>query len=175
MKIEINIGKTICILLCVICIIIPTIVYGASIVKTVRMDANCIEYFSMAADANSVELAEKHLSLGIKYLEEHDLTEGSTEIFIYGPKKDLGLWYENLKSAQAQLQELIARDDLTELEESNALMKLRETLLVGEGSVTHPSMISFYPNHVAWLWWLALIWLLYFVAGIAGMVASDCF
>lgn len=174
MTLKIN-TRSIFIILCVICFIVPFIVYGASIVKTVRMNANCIEYFSMAADANSVELAEKHLSLGIKYLEEHDLTEGSTEIFIYGPKKDLGLWYENLKSAQAQLQELITRDDLTELEESNALMKLRETLLADEGVVTHPFMISFYPNHVAWFWWQILIWLLWIAACIFGAVASECY
>ena len=148
--------KTVFVFLCIACIIIPIIVYGVAIVKTIQMDANCISYFEMAADANSVELAEKHLTSGIKYLEENNLTDGNTKVLIYKPTKDLGLWYENLKSAQSQLQELIAKEELTELEESNALMKLRETLLNSEGSVTHPSMISFYPSHVGWFWTMCL-------------------
>ena len=110
--------KSIFVILCVVCIIVPIAVYGIGIVNTIQMDANCISYFEMAADANSVELAEKHLSSGIKYLEENDLTEGSTKILINKPTYDIGLQYENLKSAQAQLQELKARDNLTELEES---------------------------------------------------------
>ena len=165
--------KSIFIILCIVCIIVPIIVYGVGFVNTLQMDANCISYFEMAADANSVELAEKHLSSGIKYLEENDLTEGSTKIFISKPTKDIGLWYENLKSTQAQLQKLNAIENLTELEESNTLMKLRETLLNSEGSVTHPSMISFYPSHISWFWWMMLAWLLWFAAIPFGIYASD--
>lgn len=167
--------KKIFILLCVICIIIPFIVYGVAIVKTIQMDANCISYFEMAADANSAELAEKHLASGIKYLEENNLTEGNTKVFVYKPTKDLGLWYKNLKSAQAQLQELNSKEELTELEESNALMKLRETLLNSKGSVTHPFMISFYPSHVGWTWAMCLIWLLWIGAFVFGFAADDCY
>lgn len=165
--------KSIFVILCVVCIIVPIAVYGVGIVNTIQMDANCISYFEMAADANSVELAEKHLSSGIKYLEENDLTEGSTKILINKPTYDIGLWYENLKSAQAQLQELKTMDNLTELEESNALMKLRETLLDSEGYVTHPSMISFYPSHVSWFWWMMLGWLLWCVALAFGFMAGE--
>lgn len=161
------------IFMCIACIIIPLIIYGVAIVKTIQMDANCISYFEMAADANSVELAEKHLALGIKYLEENNLTEGNTKVLIYKPTKDLGLWYENLKSAQSQLQELNSKEELSELEESNALMKLRETLLNSEGSVTHPSMISFYPNHIGWFWATRLIWILWIGALIFGLYAYD--
>ena len=167
--------KKIFILLCVMCIVIPFIVYGVAIVKTIQMDANCISYFEMAADANSVELAEKHLTSGIKYLEENNLTEGNTKIFVYKPTKDLGLWYKNLKSAQAQLQKLNSKEELTELEESNALMKLRETLLNSKGSVTHPSMISFYPSHVSWALAIYLIWLLWIGALIFGFAADNCY
>ena len=162
------------IILCAICIIIPLIIYGVAIVKWIRIDANCISYFELAADANSVGIAEKHLSSGIKYLEENNLTEGNTKILVYKPTRDIGLWYENLKSAQAQLQELNNKESLTELEESNALMKLRETLLGSEGAVTHPDMISFYPNHVSWFWTMILIWVLWIVAIPIGLFANDC-
>ena len=60
--------KKLFIMLFVVCTIIPLIVYGVAISKKVKMSANCISYFKMAADANSVEIAEKHLSTGIEYL-----------------------------------------------------------------------------------------------------------
>ena len=164
MTITFNPVKTFLILLIIACMLIPLTIYGVAIVKTIQMDSNCISYFEMAADANSVKLAEKHLTTGIKYLEDNNLTSGNTKIILYRPTNDLELWCENLKSAQNQLQELIDREDLSELEESNALMKLRETLLTSKGSVTHPEMISFYPNHVGWFWTLMLIWLLFFAA-----------
>lgn len=169
MTIKINFSKVFCILLCIVCAIIPCVVYGTAIIKTIQMDANCISYFEMAADANSVELAEKHLTSGIKYLEDNNLTEGNTKIFVYRPTTDLGLWYENLKSAQIQLQELNAQENLTELEESNALMKLRETLLSTEGFVTHPSYISFYPNHIGWAWAMWLVWIFWVGSFMLGM------
>lgn len=34
--------KQIFIILCIICILIPCIVYGVGIAKTIKMDANCI-------------------------------------------------------------------------------------------------------------------------------------
>lgn len=104
--------KKLLIILCVICTIIPLIVYGVGIVKTVKFNANCISYFQLAADANSVALAEKHLTSGINYLEQNNLTSGYTKIFVYKPTNDIGLWYENLKSAQLQLQELNEKEEL---------------------------------------------------------------
>ena len=166
--------KSIFIILCVICIIAPLIVYGVGVAKIIQMNASCIGYLEMAADANSVNIANKHLTSAINYLEANNLTSGDTSILIYKPTNDIGLWYENLKSAQAQLTEACAREDLTALEESNILMKLRETLLDNEG-ITHPSTISFYPNHIAWFWWMLFIWLIWIGAVIFGFLASDCY
>ena len=169
----IKINSFIFAILCVICTIAPLFVYGTAIVKSIKMEADCISYFQMAADANSVELAEKHLTSGIEYLEENNLTEGFTKIFVYKPTNDLGLWYENLKSAQAQLQELNDREELTELEESDVLMKLRETLLNSEGSVTHPFLISFYPNYLTWFWIMCLSWLSWLGSVVFGVFATE--
>ena len=166
-------NKGLYIFLCLICAIVPILVYGGAIIKTIQMDANCISYFELAADANSIELAEKHLTTGIEYLETNNITSGSTKILINNPKNNIGIWYENLKSAQTQLQEMNKREDLTELEESNALMKLRETLLSSKGNVTHPSMISFYPSHISWFWSMVFIWLIWGVAMIFGIAASE--
>ena len=144
-------------LILLLCFIIPIFLYGTAIAKTINMKAECIGYLEMAADANSVELAEKHLSKGIEYLEKNNLKYGSTGIFFHTPGNNIEFWYENLKSAQIQLQEF---ESESELEESNILMKLRETLLDETGEVTHPNMISFYPNHALWFWFLILGWLL---------------
>lgn len=165
--------KKLLIILCVICIIIPLIVYGVGIVKTVKFNANCISYFQLAADANSVALAEKHLTSGINYLEQNNLTSGHTKIFVYKPTNDIGLWYENLKSAQLQLQELSKKEELTELEESNSLMKLRETLLNNEGTVTHPEGIMFHPSYASYFWIAIFIWMLWILAFAFGVVAYD--
>jgi hypothetical protein len=170
-----NILKIVYVVLCVLCTLVPCVVYGIAIAKTIPMDANCISYFSMAADANSVELAEKHLTSGITYLEENNLIEGNTKILIYKPTVDIGLWYENLKSAQVQLQELSTNEELTELEESNALMKLRETLLDSNGCVTYPYMISFYPNHIGWFWTMLFIWTLWIGSIVFGCLAYDTY
>lgn len=170
-----NIFKTLLIILCVLCTLIPCVVYGVAIVKTIQMEANCISYFQMAADANSVKLAEKHLTSGITYLEQNNLTEGNTKIIIYKPTVDIGFWYENLKSAQVQLQELSANEELTELEESNALMKLRETLLDSDGCVTYPEMLSFYPNHIGWFWTMLFIWASWIGAFVFGCLVYDMY
>ena len=151
-----------------LCLIIPIFLYGAAIAKTINMNAECIGYLKMAADANSVELAEKHLSKGIEYLEKNNLKYGSTGIFFHTPGNNIEFWYENLKSAQIQLQEF---EGDNELEESNVLMKLRETLLDEAGNVTHPNMISYYPNHVFWFWLLVSGWILLPVGGV--LLESD--
>lgn len=132
----------------VLTIIMAIMVYGGAIINSCTFSANCIDYFELAANANSVELAEKYLSNGIEYLEKEGLTQGNTNFIFKYPTNDINIWYENLKSAQAQLQELKEQKDLTELEETNSLMKLRETLVDEDGVINHPRMISFYPYHI---------------------------
>ena len=164
--------KQLFVILCIICIIIPMIVYTCAIIKAIQMDANCVGYLNLAADANSVHLAEKHLTTAINYLEANHLTSGNTSIIVKHPSNDISIWYENLKSAQTQLRELQNKKDLTDLEESNALMKLRESL-TDNGETIHPEMISFYPSHVSWLWSMFLIWLLWILAIIFGILAYE--
>ena len=166
--------KAVWIVLCIICIIIPIIVYGSGIVKCIQFDVNCIDYLKLAADANSTELAEKHLTTAITFLEKNYLTSGHTGIIIKSPQNDIGIWYENLKSAQTNLHFLNEKEELTDLEESNALMKLRETLL-DEESITRPQHLPFYPAHVSWVWSMALIWLLWIVAIFFGIAASEAY
>lgn len=150
--------KAILIILAIVLFIVPCIPWTVSIVKGIQFDANCGDYLRLAADANSIDMAERHLSTAISYLESNNLTNGYTKIFVYYPKNDLGLWYENLKTAQAQLQEMQG-SEYTELDQSNMLMKLRETILNEDGGLTHPEGISLVPNYTLMFWLNMLLWL----------------
>ena len=72
-------------------------------------------------------------------------------------------WYKNMKAAYEELDSL--PEDATDLEKTNMLMKLRESLVDSAEdciSVTHPEGISIYPDNVLYFWW----GLLSFIAGL---------
>ena len=139
--------------------IISTLIFGwwsvDRIVNAVQFDFGCEAYLKRAADANTVELAKENLARAIEYAEENKLTEGIVSIFLKNPKNDVGFWYEKMKEAYKELDEL--PEDATNLEKTNMLMKLRESLTDDGGesgvNVTIPEGISIYPNNAAYFWW----------------------
>lgn len=146
--------------------IIATLVFGAwaivRIVKWVQFDTECTQYLKRAADANNVETAKEELAKAISYAEKHDLTEGVVSIFLHQPKNDVGYWYKNMTEAYVELDNL--PEDVTSLEKTNVLMKLRETLTDEEESgvsVTIPDGIEIYPSN-----------LLYFLWGVCSAIAG---
>ena len=165
--------KTILIIVSIILFAIPFPSWIYSIVKGVRFDANCGNYLELAGDANSIELAEKHLSKAITYLEENKMTSGDTRVVIYYPKNDVGLWYENLKTAQLQLQEMIRQGNASDLEKSNMLMKLRETLLNEGGSLIIPYGVSRLENFQVTFWLNITLWLVWIPASITTYYACQ--
>ena len=152
------------VILMVIMCLAPFPNYIYSLAKAVQFGANCGDYLKLSADANSVFLAEKHLTTAINYLEENNITSGSAKYFVSYPKNDISLWYENLKTAQSQLQEMIEMGEYTELEQSNMLMKLRETLLEDSGCVTIPLAISLHPHGTLLVWLNSTMWIFWIVA-----------
>jgi hypothetical protein len=165
--------KAMCIIAAIVFALIPLIPWAISINASITFSANCKDYLKLAADANSIELAEKHLASAISYLEKEGLTTGHTKIIHYYPSNDIGLWYENLKSAQTQLRDIQSRE-YTELEESNMLMKLRETILDSDNSVTHPIGISMADNFSTMFWLNILIWLpCWAIAIFFGIISED--
>lgn len=114
----------------------------------IQFDRGCGGYLKRAADSNSVDLAKGNLDRAVRYMRGHDLTHGYTSIFYRTPDEDIGFWYQNVRSALDQLIALPA--NATELEKSNMLLKLRETLLDHDSdgeSVTVPSGIALYPDN----------------------------
>lgn len=122
-----------------------------------QFDVNCQGHIKRAADANSVKLAQKELKIAVDYLTENGLTQGNTSLLFETPSNDIGFWYANLTASLDELNGLVAKSDaqaIDGIEQTNALIKLRESLLDhGQTeSVTHPAYICLYPNHQVWMW-----------------------
>jgi hypothetical protein len=102
-----------------------------------------------ASNANTIELALQEMNVVIKYLQDNKITEGYTSILYRTPSEDVGFWFNNLSQSTDELNKAV---NCTQLEKSNVLMKLRETLTDNKGdgtTVTRPDGISVYPNNVA--------------------------
>lgn len=145
------------------------------VVKDVQFDRGCEGYLKRAADANTVDIAKEQLQIAIKYIEDNNLTSGYTSIVYRTPDEDVGFWYKNLKASYAELAAVPA--DASQLERTNVLMKLRETLLDAHEkgvSVTSPSGISIYPNNSAYCFFgiFASILAFFGVVVIMGILAN---
>lgn len=127
--------------------LILAIITTVMLVKSISFDINCKMHLKRAADANSIELAQKELETVIDYIEKNNLMEGYTGILLKTPKGDLSFWYNNLKSALQNLNKVTPAT--SELEKTNILMKLRESIL-DQGKkgmeITVPPNVAFYPN-----------------------------
>ena len=143
------------------------------IVKYVQFTLECEAYLKRAADSNTVELAKGELAKAIDYIEKNDLTDGIVSIFLKNPANDMGFWYKNLKSAHDELINL--PEDASQLEKTNVLMKLRESLTDRDDSggtkVIAPMGIEIYPANAMYFWWstvscvaLCVFWTLFGVA-----------
>lgn len=140
---------------------------GLRIYNCIVYDIDCGGHIKRAADANTVDLATQEMKTVITYLEARGMTSGYTSVLYRTPDEDVGFWYQNLKASLDELNKV--KPETTQLERSNILIKLCETLLDhGESvTVTDPSGISIFPNNVAYAWfgWLSL------VAAIVGAAA----
>jgi hypothetical protein len=128
---------------------------GSRIRYAIKFNQQCSGHLKLAADANSIALAEQELGKAVSFLEEKKITEGYTTLFSFLriPKDDVSFWYQNLKGS---LENLRQAKNSTQLEQTNVLMKLRETLLdhtsAGD-SITRPGGIEIFPNNIEWAWW----------------------
>ena len=126
-------------------------------VASINFKRHCGGYLKNAADASSVEQAEKRLAVAVAYIEKHKLNWGHTSVLWNTPDEDVEFWAKNLTNALEELKSL--SENSTSLERSNMLMKLRETIMddTGQGiSVTVPKGISVFPNNTG-LFWLPVL------------------
>ncbi|MCL2462595.1 MAG: hypothetical protein FWF44_08010 [Defluviitaleaceae bacterium] len=127
------------------------------IAASYAFNVNCEQYLQRAATANSIALASSNLDTALQYLEDRGLTSGQVSIILHQPSNDIGYWYSNLKSAQTELKNMDA--NATQLEVSNELMKIKETLIstTSNGEVLiRPDGMEIYP-HNGILFWMSVI------------------
>lgn len=121
-----------------------------TVVKSIQFKQRCSGYLKQAADAGTVELAMERLGKAITYLDDHNITEGYTSILWKTEDENVGFWYQNLKACYSELEDAAGA---SQLEKTNVLMKVRESL-TDEGEdgtkLTLPDGISRYPHNVAY-------------------------
>jgi len=147
---------------------------GVRIYKGYDFSINCEGHLKRAADANTIEIAKKELNTSLAYMEKNNLTSGVVSIILKQPKNDIGFWYENIKASRDELNSI--SPEASQLEKTNVLMKLRETLLDnGEKSdkVTSPNGITIYPMNVLFFLWGSISWLLTCIFGFWLFVLHD--
>lgn len=128
--------------------LVGAFMFVTPICMNIEFNQNCGGYLKQAADANTVELALERLNLAVKYIEEKGYTSGYTSIIYKTEDENIGYWYQNIKACQKELNEAL---DGTQLEKSNVLMKVRESLTDNgeKGTVlTVPSGLAKYPHNL---------------------------
>lgn len=132
-----------------IILLLPLIIWGTlRTINSINFDIDCGGHLKRAADANTVDMAKKELEFAINYLEQRVIIQGYTSVLYQTPDEDVAFWYTNLKQSYGELKQVT--EQTSQLEKSNLLIKLRETLLDQEkdgAKITHPFGISIFPHN----------------------------
>lgn len=146
---------------------VPFLIWGSQrIYHAIVLEQNLVGHLKRAANANTVPLALREMSLVVNYLEEHEMTSGYTSIIYRTPDEDLGFFYDNMKSSLEELESV--NPEASQLETSNVLMKLRETLVdSGQStSVTFPDGLSVFPDNARY----AIVGTLFSLLALSGII-----
>lgn len=150
----------ICIFFGIVSALVLVVLVVISITASIDYNRKCEGWLKNAANANTPKAALDRLNKALTFIEAKGWTEGSSHIFWETPQTRVDVWYENLKDAQTELENL--PENIDPLTSSNVLMKLRETLQDDTGDSTTlvvPPNILFYPNHhrlMAFAWLIVL-------------------
>lgn len=136
---------------------------GLAVYWDVSFNNKCGGRLKRAADANTVEMAKEELGAAVTYLESNQMTEGYTSIIYRTPDEDIGFWYKNLKASLGELDKVSS--ETPQMERTNVLMKLRETLL-DKDSITKPPGIEKAPYNTL----MAILLVLCAIPGFIGAV-----
>lgn len=131
-------------------LILAIMLFGLHIIQAIEFSQNCSGYIKQAADANTVELAISRLDKAIDYVERENLTTGYTSVIYKTESDNVEFWYQNLIACRAELEN---GKDGSQLEKTNLLLKIRESLTDsrdGQTVVTMPTGIARYPNNLFW-------------------------
>lgn len=142
------------ILLMLASLITPT----ACTIKNIQFDQDCAGYLKQAADANTAEIALERINLAIEYADRNNLNHGYTSVLWRTEDENIGFWYKNLTACKSELEMCM---NGSQLEKSNVLMKVRESLTdngKNGTSLTIPKGLSRYPDNAVYLifTWLSI-------------------
>lgn len=134
---------------------------------TTRYNIGAASRIDRAAHANTVELATKELDAALKYMESRGNTSGNTSILWEIPENDVAYYYTNIASSRDELKLVTA--ETSQLERTNQLMKLHETL---EGTI--PSGIQYHPYNVEFciFCWISGISAIFAVLGLLILISE---
>lgn len=127
----------------IVLMILSLIPNGYYIYKDLDFEQNLKGYLKQAADAGSVYVAEERLSKAINYLDSHNMTSGYTSIFYKTEDDNVGYFYHNLIVCHVEIMRVM---EASHFEQTNELMRLRETLMDGE-EITIPPSLYLHPNN----------------------------
>lgn len=132
-----------------ILLLIISICFGVyMVILSITFDQKCGGYLKQVADANTIELALDRINKAIDYIEAKHLTSGYTSIIYKTEDENIGFWYNNIIACRNELESAI---NTTQLEQTNVLMKVRESLIdtvEGDTVLTIPQGICRYPNNL---------------------------
>jgi hypothetical protein len=148
----------------VLCVILIAVIASMGCVNGLTFKAKITDNLKLAGDAPSIERADAFLVTALNAIEARGLNSGNAALIFQMPSSDMGIWYQQIKGARLTTSTLISKKTsgqvVTQLEQDNALMKIRETVLDQgkEGvSVTGPDNAWIYP--LQWMFYM-LIWVL---------------
>lgn len=119
-----------------------------AIYKHIEFKQNVTGYVERAGYANTVESAKHELDQAITELERRGITSGYTSMLYRTPNEDVGFWYQNLKKSQEELATI--GEESSQLERSNVLMKLRESV-TQKDEVRIPPGLSRFPHNTGFV------------------------
>lgn len=149
----------------VLAIVIGLITPVSCSVKSIQFKQDCSGYLKQAADANTAAIALVRINKALEYLEHNHLTDGYTSVLWNTEDENVGFWYENINACKAELEACL---NSSQLEQTNVLMKVRESLMDGE-RLTIPRGISRYPNNAMWTLF-GLLSTVLLIGGILGIL-----
>jgi len=156
---------------------VPMMIWGfLAFMNHLKFEQGCFGHLTRVGHANTIEAAKEELESAISFLEKERITEGYTAIFegLKTPDEDIAFWYKNLKASAQQLEKI--PKDVSALERSNVLLKLRETVIhagaKGEDLVCPPGLAR-YPNNLTWIVTLIVSGILAFAGFITGYYAIE--
>ena len=129
---------------------------------------DCGGHIERAGSANSIDLARQEMEVVVKYAENHGVMSGYTSVLYNTPDEDLGFWFNNMKASLEELGRV--KPTTSELEKSNLLIKLRESLMHhGNKStdLTIPEGITVFPHNTAFA---AFGYISLFIAMVGGLI-----